>query len=437
MRITAVLLAFLLSSSAFADAVEEVRQAEIGFARAFAERDREKFFSFVAPDAVFITALATLRGREQVVARWSRFFEGGSQAPFSWGPERVEVSANGTLGFSMGPIYGPKGEHGGYYSSIWQKQADGSWKVVFDGPGNPPAPVPEHAAPFSEGFVEAADGARLYSRKIGRGPITLIVPMDSILFESMQQFADVATVISYDPRNRGRSSRIEDVKLLTIENDVRDLETVRAHFKVEKFVPVGFSYLGKMVAMYAAAHPERVARMIQLGPVSNGPMPWPARETEFGAPAEAMARYAEVQKGGSAVPQKEACEAQWAVMGFYLVGNPDRADRLRSSCDLELEWPASLERHFAAHIPTVQKAVLSPEELNRLAFPVLTIHGTRDRNASYVAGRDWATILPDARLVSVEGAGHAVWADDPVTVFGAMRHFLRGEWPLDSVSLKK
>jgi pimeloyl-ACP methyl ester carboxylesterase len=48
-------------------------------------------------------------------------------------------------------------------------------------------------------------------------------------------------------------------------------------------------------------------------------------------------------------------------------------------------------------------------------------------------GRAWTASLPDARLVTVPGAAHAAWRDDPVTVFGAMRHFVRGEWPLGSV----
>ena len=68
-------------------------------------------------------------------------------------------------------------------------------------------------------------------------------------------------------RNRGRSSRVEDGALLTIQKDVEDLEAVRRHFKVEKFVPVGYSYLGFMVVLYAMAHQDRVERLVQLGPV--------------------------------------------------------------------------------------------------------------------------------------------------------------------------
>jgi len=121
MRLAIVLVlgcAFLLAPLAVADAVDEVRQAETGFAKAFADRDKAKFFSYVADDAVFMGALHTQRGKQQVVTRWSRFFDGVAVAPFSWGPERVEVTGDGKIGFSMGPIYDGAGKHAGYYSSV-------------------------------------------------------------------------------------------------------------------------------------------------------------------------------------------------------------------------------------------------------------------------------------------------------------------------------
>ena len=68
-------------------------------------------------------------------------------------------------------------------------------------------------------------------------------------------------------RNRGKSEHIDDGSKLTIQNDVRDLETVRQHFGVTRFTPVGYSYLGLMVVMYAMEHPDHVERIVQLGPV--------------------------------------------------------------------------------------------------------------------------------------------------------------------------
>ena len=335
MRITAAFLALALTLPAFGDAVEEVRQAETNFAKAFADRDKAKFFSFVAPDAVFISALGTLRGRDAIVARWSRMFDNVPVAPFSWGPERVEVTADGKIGFSMGPIYDPQGKHAGYYSSIWQKQADGSWKIIVDGPGNPPAPILQNAAKLEEGFVPTADGGKLYYRKLTGGPVTIIAPLDFVFHEPLQQFADIATIITFDPRNRGRSSRIQPA---TIAKDVEDLETIRTALKVDKFVPLGWSYFGKVVAMYAAAHPEHVSRVIQLGPAANDMKQFPGGpEEDFGAPDEDVKAMEAMRQAGAAKEKPaEFCDAWWKVVAYRMVGDPKHASRFdRSFCSME------------------------------------------------------------------------------------------------------
>jgi ketosteroid isomerase-like protein len=139
-----VLLSLVLFASAAyaADPADEVRAAETAFAKAFADRDAAKFFSFVAADATFFGGRNALKGKEAVVKAWSRFFE-SKEAPFAWHPETVAVNGAGTVGLSSGPVSDPKGEVFSTYSSVWIKQADGSWKVTFDGPGCPKCPVCE------------------------------------------------------------------------------------------------------------------------------------------------------------------------------------------------------------------------------------------------------------------------------------------------------
>ena len=119
-----------------ATARREVRQAEIAFATAFRNRDRRAFFAMIADDAVFLGPHRTLRGKRQVLGVWDRFFAAPA-APFSWVPERVEISGDGSLGLSTGPVRDPSGMQIASFSSIWRRQADGSWRVIFDGPGCP------------------------------------------------------------------------------------------------------------------------------------------------------------------------------------------------------------------------------------------------------------------------------------------------------------
>jgi pimeloyl-ACP methyl ester carboxylesterase/ketosteroid isomerase-like protein len=432
----AFLLVLLVATTAAADPVEEVRQAEIAFAKAFADRDQARFFSLVADDATFMSLGTTLRGKPEVVKVWSTFFK-DPKAPFTWGPERVVVSGDGKLGFSTGPIYDAQARIAGSYFSTWRRDKDG-WKVVFDGPGSAPPYLPERAPKVEEGFITTADGAKLHYRKIGTAPQTLIVPLGFILYDHVRQLSDMATVITYDMRNRGRSSRIEDTSTLTIHQDIKDLEAVRQHFNVDKFVPIGYSYLGAMVAMYAMEHPQRVSRIVQIGPV--GPVPakqYPPELAEpqqsMGLPEDLRAKYMAMRNDPKR-DERAFCGLQAEVFSYLLVGNPENRTRIASNCDLENEWPANFTRHLEPHWGSVKKIELTEPDLKKVTMPVLTIHGTRDRNAPYGAGRDWALGLPDARLVTIPGAAHAVYVEDPVTVWGSIRQFLRGEWPSASAA---
>lgn len=135
-------LTLLAAVSAFGDAVEEVRNAEIAFARAFAERDEARFFSFVLDDATFLSPKSVLSGKAEVTRVWSGYFKPAT-APFRWAPERVVVNAAGDLGLSLGPVHNAEGKQIASFASVWQRQKDGSWKVIFDGPGSAPPCEPK------------------------------------------------------------------------------------------------------------------------------------------------------------------------------------------------------------------------------------------------------------------------------------------------------
>ena len=95
-----------------------------------AARDHKAFATFIAEDAVFFGNQA-LRGKAAVVEGWKGLYE-KPDAPFSWRSESVEVLDSGKLAHSSGPVFNPKGERVGTFNSIWRRESDGSWKVVFD-----------------------------------------------------------------------------------------------------------------------------------------------------------------------------------------------------------------------------------------------------------------------------------------------------------------
>lgn len=289
------------------------------------------------------------------------------------------------------------------------------------------------AAPDT-GWIAGPDGVRLYYEKIGSGARTLIVPGRLFLARDLAPLGERHTVILYDMRNRGRSSRVEDGRLLTIGKDVEDLEAVRRHFGVERFVPIGYSYLGLMVVLYALDHPDRVERLVQLGPVprefgTEYPASLVHRDSAPVVSPAAAARLDSLERSGWAADHpREFCEES-RVTAVRLVGDPAKAAKLPNLCDMPNEWPVNFRRHLEHHFADVQRLDLPRGALKRVRMPVLTVHGTWDRNAPYAAGREWALSLPDARLLTVERAAHQVVTDAPEVVLPAIEQFVGGRWP--------
>ncbi len=140
----AAALVFTQAVSAAESPQEQVFAAERAFAKSMADRDLQAFSGFVADDAIFFSGEVPLRGKPEVVAGWTRFFE-GEDAPFSWEPDQVEVVASGTLALSTGLVRTPDGEIASRFNSVWRLEEPGVWRVVFDKgsplePGDKPQP---------------------------------------------------------------------------------------------------------------------------------------------------------------------------------------------------------------------------------------------------------------------------------------------------------
>ena len=296
--------------------------------------------------------------------------------------------------------------------------------------------VTSSAQQVQTGYVTTSDGVKLFYQRVGAGQQAVIVPASLFLFRDFQRLAVGRTLIFYDMRDRGRSDALDDPKRITIQNDVDDLETIRRHFAIEKPDLIGFSYLGMMVMLYATQHPDHVDRIVQIGPVPRNfaakyPPSLTAQDTaSVPNPAE-LKRIEELEKSGYIREHpKEFCQQEWQVTRTQLVGNPANASKLGPGmCDMPNEWPVHLYPHFAASIGSIQALNLPKEKVASLPVPVLIIHGTKDRNAPYGSGREWAMTVRDGRLVTVKGAAHMSWIDAPELVFSSIDTFLAGKWP--------
>jgi proline iminopeptidase len=281
------------------------------------------------------------------------------------------------------------------------------------------------------GYLTTADGVRLFFQQIGNGPKAVIIPNGFHLLENFRCLSGGRTLIYYDLRNRGWSDHVSDPSKLAngVHHDVDDLETVRRHFGISQFDVIGHSYLGLTVILYAMKYPDCINRVVQIGAMQPhaGKQYPPHLMCADATLAEVFSKLAKLRKERDSEDPVELCKKSWDILRLIYVTDPANAGRINwGRCELANErnmmkyWNESI-------LPSIQQ--LKFEDLSRAQAPVLTIHGTEDRSAPYGGGRDWASMLPNARLVSVEKAGHAPWVEAPELVFGSIRTFLDGRWP--------
>ena len=118
---------------------QEIVEAEAAFAKMAADKGiAEAFYTFAAEDAVIKRQNDTLIiGRDAIRQYYSAPFY--QSAKVDWKPDFTKVSTHGDLAYTYGKFTwtsqdstGEVSEIKGVFHTVWQRQADGSWKYVWD-----------------------------------------------------------------------------------------------------------------------------------------------------------------------------------------------------------------------------------------------------------------------------------------------------------------
>jgi pimeloyl-ACP methyl ester carboxylesterase/DNA-binding CsgD family transcriptional regulator len=171
----------------------------------------------------------------------------------------------------------------------------------------------------------------------------------------------------------------------------------------EKVSLFGGSSGGCAAIAYAAAHPERVERLVLYGSYGRG--------TE--------------------IATAEARDSLLAIVGRHWgVGS-------RVLADLFLPTATAAERdefvRFQRAGLTAEKAVRSlaavyafdvRDQLDRIEVPTLVLHRRDDRAIPFALGRDVAARIPGATFVPLDGTDHLPWRGDVEGLVRPVREFL-------------
>jgi proline iminopeptidase len=278
--------------------------------------------------------------------------------------------------------------------------------------------------------LTTGDGRTLAYGCVGAGPMLVCHPGGPGL--SGEEFGDLAglgeplELVLLEPRGTGSSTRPAEPAAYDFEHYVADLEELRMHLGQVRIDLLGFSHGGMVAMAYAAAHPDRVRRLLLVGTLAHRDEALDAEMERGLAEREGEPWYPEAR---AALDEEEAAEftddgalaenlaRQWPLyFGRYgereqafvrtlagLVPNADALRRFNSEI-----WPSFDLRPGLA----------------RITAPTLVLAGDRDFVAPPMAARVIGDAVPDAEVVVVPGAGHFVFVEAPETFREAVLSFL-------------
>ena len=291
-------------------------------------------------------------------------------------------------------------------------------------------------------FADVGDGVRLWYTEVGKGsPVIVIHGGPGMDHDSLA--GDLAPlrkhhrVIEYDQRGGGRSTLPDDVKLLTIEHHVNDLEAFRKHLGLKKVTLLAHSFGPAIAARYAIKYPENVERMVFLSPIP------PAKGKffeEYGASLvkrlteEQTKRAGELQKALDTSSDTTAvCREYWSIMTPPRLAKSVPVSVVKS--DLCAAPPEAIRFGMTKTNPATFGSLGNwnwTSELANVKAPVLIIHGEEDAIPMAMVS-NWVTALPNARILRLPHTGHFPHAEQPAIVFPAIDTFLGGGWPKGAV----
>jgi ketosteroid isomerase-like protein len=141
-RFAQIAALIFVASGAFADVADEVRCQEIAFSRSVENKNIESFRSFLDGDARFV-GRAVDRGPDEISASWRIFFSDDGPN-IKWRPQFVEVAlTRGPYRMIAEDADGNPVESWGTFNSVWRKNADGEWLIIFDAGSNAATPPDE------------------------------------------------------------------------------------------------------------------------------------------------------------------------------------------------------------------------------------------------------------------------------------------------------
>ena len=285
--------------------------------------------------------------------------------------------------------------------------------------------VSYYAYPQSKTYDIQFDGNTIHFKTFGSGAPLLIINggpgMSSEGFIPLaKKFGKTHQAIIYDQRGTGQSKMSEiDNSTVSLDKMVADIEAIRKHLKIQKWVVMGHSFGGMMASYYASKYPEYTQGLIFS---SSGGI-----DMSLFSGLSIRSKLTQAQKDSL---------SYWE--GQIAQGDTSYAARLQRGMYLAPAYlydqsfvPAIAERLTQGNM-TINGLVF--QDMRKINFdckpalknyqkPVLIIQGKEDIVPEKIANIASET-LPNAKVVIIPKCAHYGWLEQPKTYFGEINEFL-------------
>jgi proline iminopeptidase len=298
--------------------------------------------------------------------------------------------------------------------------------------------------PQQEGFVDA-HGVLIYYKSLGNGPPLVVVhggPGQShdYFLPYLLPLARSHRLIFIDERGSGRSQRLQDVSLYTVENMVEDVEDVRAALNLGKISLLGHSCGGVIAEAYALKYQQNLSHLIlnSTFPSTKQMNEVLAREKAQMSPAK-LKRLNELERAGL-FGKGEAWEhgrypaeyenLAWGPGYFpFLYGARPDSNYDPATGNAPTNWElyrAMWGEHGEFVIDGNLKSVEYLDRLPTIHVPTLVMAGDHDE-CDPSLGREMHEKIAGSELVILPNSGHMNFVDQPDLWQKSVEDFLSGK----------
>lgn len=313
--------------------------------------------------------------------------------------------------------------------------------LVLTGAGSAAAAQPKaNAFAQTEGFVDA-NGVLIYWKSIGSGAPLFVVhggpgASHDYFLPHLVPLARTNRLIFIDERGSGRSERLENAKLYTVENMVEDIEAVRRALALEKIALLGHSFGGVLAQSYAFRYPENLSSLILCSTFhTTKAINKALADIKAKMDPELRERIEKMEKDGLYGKGKayehgrypaDYMTAAWAEGYFsYLYqkrpdANYDPSPGPMMGWEVYREmWGSTGEYVVDGNLGNLDYT----EKLKSIRVPTLITVGDHDESAPWISG-EMQKLIPGSKLVVLPTSGHMTFVDQPEMFRKAVTDFL-------------